>query len=46
MQRHGFLKGYLMGCDRLTRENKERWVYRITEKQDGTIMKWDPVENF
>lgn len=28
MQRHGFLKGYLMGCDRLLRENKEPWVYK------------------
>jgi len=28
MQRYGFFKGYLMGCDRLLRENKEPWVYR------------------
>lgn len=28
IQKHGFVKGYLMGCDRLMRENSEPWVYR------------------
>ena len=28
MKRHGFIKGFVMGCDRLLRENKEEWVYR------------------
>ena len=28
MQRYGFFKGYLMGCDRLLRENKDPWVYK------------------
>lgn len=26
--KHGFFKGYLMGCDRLLRENGDPWVYR------------------
>lgn len=30
IRKHGFLKGYLMGCDRLLRENKDPWVYRTT----------------
>src|ERR1043165_6580807 len=28
MQKHGFFKGDLMGCDRLMRENSDEWVYR------------------
>jgi len=28
MQRYGFFKGFIMGCDRLLRENNEEWVYR------------------
>ena len=42
MQRYGFLKGYLMGCDRLLRENDEEWVYRKIEI-DGRIFKYDPA---
>ena len=42
MQRHGFFKGYLMGCDRLLRENKEEWVYRTIEIE-GVTYKWDPT---
>jgi uncharacterized protein len=40
MRQHGFLRGYLMGCSRLTRENTDPWVYRkidighSTRKQD------------
>lgn len=42
MHRYGFLKGYLMGCDRLLRENKEPWVYRkITI--DDIEYKFDPA---
>ena len=28
IRRYGFIKGYLMGCDRLLRENKDPWVYK------------------
>lgn len=41
MQRHGFIKGFLMGCDRLLRENKDPWVYRNIEI-DGHLYKYDP----
>ena len=42
MKRYGFLKGYIMGCDRLLRENDEEWVYRKVEF-DGRILKYDPA---
>ncbi|MCB1107984.1 MAG: membrane protein insertion efficiency factor YidD [Chlamydiia bacterium] len=42
MKRHGFIKGYIMGCNRLLRENKEKWVYR-TVTIDGELYKWDPT---
>ncbi len=43
MQRYGFLKGFIMGCDRLLRENDEKWVYRTIEI-DGQIFKYDPAK--
>jgi len=42
MKRHGFIKGFVMGCDRLLREDKEEWVYRTIEI-DGETFKWDPT---
>lgn len=42
MQRYGFVKGFIMGCDRLLRENDEEWVYR-TISIDGRIYKYDPA---
>ncbi len=42
MHRYGFIKGFLMGCDRLLRENDEDWVYRKIEI-DGKIYKYDPA---
>lgn len=43
MQRYGFLRGFIMGCDRLLRENDEKWVYRTVEV-DGQIYKYDPAK--
>ncbi len=43
MQRYGFLKGWIMGCDRLLRENDEKWVYRTIE-MDGRLFKFDPAK--
>ncbi len=43
MQRYGFLKGWIMGCDRLLRENDEKWVYRTIEL-DGRLFKYDPAK--
>lgn len=44
MHNYGFLKGFIMGCDRLLRENDEEWVYR-TILYDGKIFKYDPAKN-
>ena len=41
IRKHGFFKGYIMGCDRLLRENEDPWVYR-TSVIDGQIWKTDP----
>jgi len=41
VRKYGFMKGYLMGCDRLLRENSDPWVYRTT-LIDGKIWKVDP----
>lgn len=43
IQRYGFLKGVIMGFDRLIRENDEKWVYR-TVVIDGQIYKFDPAK--
>ena len=43
MHRYGFFKGFIMGCDRLLRENNEEWVYR-TIQYDGKIFKYDPAK--
>jgi putative component of membrane protein insertase Oxa1/YidC/SpoIIIJ protein YidD len=39
--RHGFFKGYILGCDRLLRENADPWHYR-TKLINGLLYKWDP----
>jgi hypothetical protein len=41
MQKHGFIEGFLMGCDRLMRENNDEWVYRKIE-ENGKLFKYDP----
>lgn len=40
----GFFSGFVMGCDRLMRENSDLWVYRTACNDQGKIMKWDPVK--
>lgn len=42
MHNYGFLRGFLMGCDRLLRENSDDWVYRKVEI-DGLVYKYDPA---
>ena len=44
MQRYGFFKGFIMGCDRLLRENKEPWVYKKIII-DNIEYKYDPAIN-
>jgi len=43
IRKHGFIKGFIMGCDRLLRENEDPWVYR-TKPIQGRLYKWDPPE--
>ena len=43
MKKYGFLQGFVMGCDRLMRENSDPWVYRTCRLEDGTVLKLDPV---
>lgn len=40
---YGFFTGVMMGCDRLMRENNDRWVYRRVLNANGCLMNWDPV---
>lgn len=41
MYKHGFVKGFFLGCDRLLRENEDAWVYRTIE-ENGKLIKYDP----
>ena len=41
INKYGFTKGFLMGCDRLMREHKDPWVYRNVVI-DGKLVKYDP----
>src|SRR5438045_2229506 len=43
MKKYGFLRGYLLGCDRLMRENSEPWLYTKVIAPDGRLLKFDPV---
>lgn len=43
MLKHGFITGFVMGCDRLMRENNEEWVYKKIE-ENGQLFKYDPVK--
>lgn len=43
MRKYGFYKGFTMGCDRLMRENKDEWVYRLTVDGAGKCIKYNPV---
>jgi len=43
MKKYGFLRGFVMGCDRLLRENDDPWVYR-TITIDGKTYKYDPAD--
>ncbi|MFQ5729677.1 MAG: membrane protein insertion efficiency factor YidD [Waddliaceae bacterium] len=44
MRQYGFFSGFLMGCDRLMRENNDPWIYPIVEDAAGDTFKWDPVK--
>lgn len=43
IRKYGFFRGYLLGCDRIMRENNEKWVYRTISADYGWVTKFDPV---
>lgn len=43
IERYGFFYGYLLGCDRLMRENRDPWVYRSFLGDYNQVTKWDPI---
>lgn len=42
IRRYGFIKGFVMGCDRLMRENADPWIYRTIDI-NGSTYKFDPA---
>ena len=42
IDKYGFAKGFLLGCDRLMRENNDPWFYPKITTEEGTY-KFDPV---
>lgn len=40
---YGFCQGFMMGCDRLMRENDDPWIYSKIRNPEGRILKSDPV---
>lgn len=43
IEKYGFLRGFVLGCDRLLRENEEEWIYPKRLNEHGELYKWDPV---
>lgn len=44
MRKYGFFWGWLLGCDRLMRENDDPWIYPTVTEPSGEVFKWDPVK--
>lgn len=42
MKKYGFYWGWILGCDRLMRENSEEWIYPTVPGELGSL-KYDPV---
>ncbi len=42
IEKYGFFKGVVVGCDRLLRENGQHWVYEVKDFE-GLERKVDPV---
>jgi uncharacterized protein len=43
IKKYGFFYGYLLGCDRLMRENNDPWIYPKTSGKYNCL-KYDPVK--
>lgn len=44
IRKYGFFKGFILGCDRLMRENNEEWIYPTIVNEEGMLTKWNPVK--
>ncbi|MDF2550589.1 MAG: hypothetical protein K0S07_1656 [Chlamydiales bacterium] len=43
IEKHGLPLGFCLGCDRLMRENDEKWLYPTIILKGGNRLKLDPV---
>ena len=43
IEKYGFFKGWILGCDRLLRENDEAWIYPTCVNEKKECFKCDPV---
>ena len=43
IEKHGLPIGFSLGCDRLMRENDDKWLYPTILLKGGTLRKLDPV---
>ena len=43
IEKHGFVDGFMLGCDRLMRENQDPWIYSTIVNKEGCKVKFDPV---
>ncbi len=41
ISKHGFCQGFIMGCDRLIREDSDPWIYQNIVI-NGKLIKYDP----
>lgn len=42
IHKYGFFYGFLLGCDRLMRENNDPWIYPVVQGELNPL-KYDPV---
>ncbi len=42
-KKYGLFTGFCLGCDRLMRENSEKWLYPLYKTRDGDYLKRDPT---
>lgn len=43
IEKYGFIRGWVLGCDRLLRENDDPWIYPTMIDEHGDRYKSDPV---
>lgn len=43
IEKYGFIKGWILGCDRLLRENDDPWIYPTCLNDRGERYKRNPI---